>query len=175
MNLKSGNKGSSVVIALIYGSIMVFVVLPIFAATIERFIILNKIQIIKDAVDITNISTYNAINTGTLSKSMITFDGGQLINIYKQMLMANLNLDENLLPEEASLADGKVEISSIILYLGSFPVICPKDTELTRPTIHSEVKVPIKPTLFREILLNKTGNEYVNLRIHVDSDIPIDN
>lgn len=167
-------KGSSTVVVVVYTAIIVFIILPVFASTVERFIIFNKAQIIKDAVDITNLSTYNSINTANLSKTMVTFDEEQLINIYKDMLMENLNLDIDLLPKVNSIAEGGVEINSIIIYKGPFPVTCPDGTEINRPTVHSVIIVPVRPSLYGGILLDKIGKQFIELRIHVDSDIPID-
>lgn len=169
-----GCKGSSVVDVVIGTAIIVFIILPLFAAVIEKYIMLTRAEIIKDAVDITNISVYNSINSGYLGKSVVTFDEEYLYSLYKEMLKVNLNLNEDLTPAEHSIADGRVEIESVILYEDSFPLLCPCNIEIKRPAVHSVINVPVKPSLFREIILNMLGRQFVELKIHVDSDIPLD-
>jgi len=172
--LKKRCRGSSVVDVVIWAAIIVFVIIPVFAAIIERFIILNKIQIIKDAVDITNISTYNSIKAEYLGRTIVEFDRDKVYAIYRELLTENLNLDGDLLPGSGSIPEGKVRIDSIAIYTGQFPVVCPEGLEIKRPAIHSVVTVPVKPALFSEMVLNLLGKQNIELKIHVDSDIPLD-
>jgi hypothetical protein len=172
--LKKHCKGSSVVDVVIWAAIIVFVIIPVFAAVIEKFIILNKIQVIKDAVDITNISTYNSIEAEYLGKTIVEFDRDKVYTIYGELLSENLNLNGDLSPRDGSIPEGKVKIDSIVLYTGQFPVVCPEGLEIKRPTIHSVVTVPIKPTLFSGMVLNMLAKQNIELKIHVDSDLPLD-
>ncbi|HHW49117.1 MAG TPA: hypothetical protein GXX14_10965 [Clostridiaceae bacterium] len=174
LSLKNCCKGSSVVDVVIWAAIIVFVIMPVFAAVIEKFILLNKIQVIKDAVDITNISTYNSIVAEYLGKTIVEFDRDKVYNIYRELLSENLNLNWDLSPRDGSIAKGNVRIESIVLYTSQFPAVCPEGLEIKRPAVHSVVTVPIKPALFSEMILNMLGKQNIELKIHVDSDIPLD-
>jgi len=174
LHLKKHCKGSSVIDIVIWTAIIIFVIIPAFAVVIEKFIILNKIQVIKDAVDITNISTYNSIVAEYLGKTIVEFDRDKVYAIYEELLSENLNLNRDLSPKEGSIPEGKVRIDSLAIYTGQFPVACPEGLEIKRPAVHSVVTVPVKPTLFRGIVLNMSGKQYMELKIHVDSDIPLD-
>jgi hypothetical protein len=160
---------------LIIGAIIIFVLLPVFALIMEKYIIFTKSQLIKDAVDITNLSAYYALEAESLGKTIIDFNETDTLNIYRNMLAKNLQLDFDLNPLENSIADYKVSIESIIIYTDSLPVKCPYGVNITRSAIHSCIIVPIKPAFFHKIMRNITGKEYMQLKVHVDSDIPVNN
>ena len=173
---RCNNKGITVLGLLTAVAIIVFVIFPVFAAVIERYIILNKAQIIRDAVDLANISIYNALDAGDMGKNTVSLDYGNVSSIYRSMLATNLNLNPtNLNPLPNSIADGPVTIDSLVIYTGGFPVTCPNGTILKRPSVHSCVIIPVKPSLYRQIILDMMGKQYVELKIHVDTDIPVDN
>lgn len=171
----SGIEGSAVADVVLGAAIIVFVVLPVFSAVIERYIVINKAQVIKDAVDMTNISAYNALDADALSRTAITLDNGEIMDIYKSLLAENLRLKADMTPDTGSVADDKVAIDSIIVYLDDFPQACPGGISIKRPSIHSHVTVPVKPSLYRQVILQILGKEYVELEVHVDSDIPLNN
>jgi hypothetical protein len=167
--------GSGVVDVIIAAALIVFVILPSVSIVLEKFIIMNKSQIIKDAVDIANISLYNAINTVYLGKNVINMDKAYVEHIYRTLLAENLNLNFDLTPKENSIVDGEVKIESIIIYTGEFPLKCPDGTDIKRPSVHSSLTLPLKPSLFRQMLLDILGREQMELKVHVDSEIPVNN
>lgn len=171
----SFEKGSTVADVIIFAFIIIFVILPILSFVLEKYIIANKAQIIRDAVDMTNVSTYNAINAGLLGMNAVQFDKAEADDVYKNMLIKNLNLHNDLSPDKNSIADGTVTIDSIIVYVNGFPLKCPEEVIITRPTVHSRITVPVKPLLYRQILLNLLGKQYIELKVHVDSEIPVNN
>lgn len=168
-------KGSGVVDVLLVGSIIVFILLPIFAAIMEKYLLSVKYQFIKDSMDVTNLSAYYALETECLGRNAIAFEEEKVINIYTNMLAKNMHLDTFLNPLENSIADSQVGIESLVIYTDNFPTKCPNGTNIVRPSIHSLITVPIKPVFFNSILRNITGKEYMELKIHVDSDIPVNN
>lgn len=168
-------KGSSTVDVLITGAIIIFVLLPVFAVIMEKYIVFTKSQLIKDAVDITNLSAYYALEAESLGKNLIDFNEAKILDIYKNILAKNLQLDSNLNPLENSIADYKVGIESLIIYIKDLPKTCPFGVNLTRPAVHSCIIVPVKPTFFVEVIRSMTGKEYMELKVHVDSDIPVNN
>lgn len=168
-------KGSGTIDVLLIGAIIIFVLLPIFASIMEKYIIFTKYQLIKDGVDITNLSAYYVLETESLGKNAVDFNETDILNIYTNMLAKNLHLDSDLNPLKNSIADYQVSIESIIIYTDNFPAKCPYSVNITRPAIHSCIIIPIKPTFFRKILRNMTGEEYMKLKVHVDSDIPVNN
>jgi hypothetical protein len=173
MHLKI-RKGSAVVDVVIGAAIIIFVVLPLFSIVAEKYILLNKVQIIKDAVDMTNISVYNALDAESLGKDIIDFDYLEAEHIYRVLLAANLNLDDGLSPLPQSLAESTVSIEALIIYTGNMN-ICPYGVHTTRPSVHSCVSIPVKPSLYRQLILNALHKEFVDIKIHVDTEIPLNN
>jgi hypothetical protein len=168
-------KGSSVTDVLIGAAVLIFVIFPVFSVIIEKYIVLAKVQIINDTVDLTNSSMYNALNAKSLGENVINFDDSAIQRIYTRILGENMKLDKNLVPHENSVADGKVIIKSIEIYTDNIPDTCPYGKNVIRPTIHSCIVVPIKPSLYTGSILKIIGKEYFQLEIHVDSNIPVNN
>lgn len=168
-------RGSAAVDVIIGAAMIVFVVLPLFSAVIERFILLNKAQIARDALDMTNISAYNSLNAWDLGKSSVGFEYGKSLQIYRALLSENLNLDDGLSPLPRSIAEDTVAIESIAIYTQGLPVVCPNGTDLTRPSVHSCVSIPVRPSLYRQLLLDLIGKEHLDMKVHIDTEIPVDN
>ena len=168
-------RGSRVADVLIGAAVLIFLIIPVFTAIIERYIILTKIQIIKDAVDLTNSSVYNALSAESLGKNIVFFNSEELQNIFTRILSKNMHLDINLIPYENSIADGKVVVKSVKVYTDNTPETCPDGTRIVRPTIHSCISVPIRPSLYTGKILELIGKSYFEFEIHVDSDIPVNN
>jgi len=167
--------GSVVTQIILFAAISVFIILPVFSAVIEKYILMAKARVIRDAVDVTNISAYNALAAPELGKVMIGADSSKILENYKEILALNLNLNDSLEPESDSVAEGKTEILSLEVYSGGFPVTCPDGEIITKPSVHSSIKVPVRPSLYRSIILNMLGKEYIDIVIHVDSEIPVNN
>lgn len=168
-------RGSAAADVVLGAAIIIFVILPVFSVVIEKYIIYNKLLAIKDAVDMTNISAYNAINAENLGRNVVTIDNEKIDSLYRYLLARNLNLNSDLSPHPDSIAEGTVNIDSIIIYTGGFPLTCPGGTEFKRPAVHSTITVPVKPSLYRQIILDMIGREHIELKVHVDSDIPVNN
>jgi hypothetical protein len=171
----NNSRGSAAFDVLIMSAVIVFVIFPVFSAVMEKYAVMNRIQTIKDAVDITNISAYVAIDAEGLGKSTVTINNEKVYSIYKSLLRKNLKLDNELYPLEGSIAEGRVVIDSLIVYTEGFPLTCPDGVRINRPAVHSVIEVPIRPVLYRSMMLKLSGKEYIDLRIHVDSEIPVDN
>lgn len=168
-------KGSAAHDIVMFAAIIVFVLLPVFSVVFEKYAILSEGQIIKDALDVTNISSYMALNNQGLGKNSTSFDTTELWGIYEELLAKNLNLEAGLMPKGDSVAEGPVKIESLICYTAGFPAVCPDGGTITRPAVHSCITVPVRPLLFRQLILGMTGKQYFELKIHVDSEIPINN
>jgi len=168
-------RGYAVLDVILLASIVVFVIIPIFYYAIESYLISVKAQIIRDTVDMTNISAYEAIKAESLSGNIFEIDYEKMQSIYSNLLAKNLSLYGDMSPKPESVADEKVLIESLLVYNEGSHISCPNGTMLDRPSIHACVIVPVKPSLYRKIILGKAGKEYFDLKIHVDSEIPIDN
>lgn len=169
----ANNRGSALADVLIFSFIIVFIVLPLFAAVSEGYILLNKTQIIRDAIDIASISSYSVINGKELGKKNIQITGGMLTETWRHFLALNLKLGADLEPLEGSVVDGKVEILELAAYIDGLPSVCSKETRLTRPSVHSVVSFPVAPMLFGKMILRLCGHEYLHIVVHVDSEIPV--
>ncbi len=174
-NLGAAKNGSVVTEIILMATIMVFIILPIFSVVIEKYILMEKARVIRDTVDVTNISAYNALTASELGKAQIDAEYSQILENFTEILSRNLKLDEGLEPEQDSIAEGRVEIMSIRIYSSGFPVVCPDGAILTGPSVHSSIKVPVRPSLYRGIILNILGKDYVDIVVHVDSEIPVNN
>ena len=152
-----------------------FVVIPVFYYVLENYLLSVKAQMIRDAVDMTNISAYEAIRAENLSGNTLEIDYEKMQSIYRGLLAKNLILYEDMSPKPESIADEKVLIDSLLVFSEGNGVTCPNGTMLDRPSIHACVIVPVKPSLYRQFILEQAGKEYFELKIHVDSEIPIDN
>lgn len=168
-------RGSAAADVVICAAIVVFVILPVFSIILEKSLLLNKAQIIKDAVDMTNISAYNAINAAKLSIVDVDVDGVTAENIYHDLLVLNLKLDEDLQPLPGSLAEDTVYVKSLVIFSNGFPIVCPGGINITRASVHSTVVIPVRPSLYRQLILSMLGRQFIELEVHVDSEIPVNN
>ncbi len=175
MRLVSNKKGSVVTDIVLFAAVVVFVLFPVFAAVVEKYVMLAKGQVLKDAIDMTNVSAYYAMKVTDTSKTVTIPEQAEAHVIYMELLAKNLRLNDDLTPKENSIAEGPVEIESLIIYAGGFPVSCANGTIMERVSIHSIVTVPVRPTLYRGLILQAVGKDFVELKVHVDSDIPVNN
>lgn len=160
---------------LLYIMLIVFVLLPLSAVIMEKYIVNVKASSIKDSIDISNIATYTAIVSEHAGEANIVIDNSKALHVFEELLKKNLRLNDDLSPQEGSIAEGTVVIESINIYLSGFPVTCPDGTVLYGPTVCTSTRIPIRPSLYRETILNALGVEYVNLNLHVNSEIPVNN
>ena len=174
MDIRS-EKGSAAANVVIAAAMVVFVLLPVFSAVMEKQILNEKARVIRDAADMANIGTYNALKTENLGRVLVDADRRKALDIFRELLRANLRLDGELCPEEGSIAEGPVVIQSLEMYMDGLPAECPDGTVIDRPAVHSCLKVPVKPSLYRGSILKLLGREYIGLELHVDSEIPVNN
>ena len=160
MNLKaflSSRKGA-VEDMVIFCLFFVFVLLPVASSVLEMYLTSVKCQEIKDAIDMTNIAAYNALDPGDNGKTAIDFNSSSAQAIYNNLLALNLRLNPDLTPQSDSIADGPVVVNELTFYTSGFPCYCPLGKLLTRPTIHTLVTVPVKPSLYSGTILGMMGN-----------------
>ncbi len=155
--------------------LLIFVIFPVSLFIIEKGIFMTKTYFIRDAVDMANLSLYNAMNAESLSSCAIEFDEAGMMDIYKNILAHNLKLDDALMPLDGSVAASRVTIKSLEAYISGLPSTCPLGTGLRRPSIHSVVTVPLRPSFYRSILSAITGAEYYEYTIHADTELPVNN
>jgi hypothetical protein len=169
------NSGGTTAGAITWVLIIVFVIFPVISVIFDKHAAAVKGQEIKDAVDITNIALYNSLDDTVLSRDSIDFMQDEALEIYTGLLARNLRLTPDLMPLEDSIAEGQVEIISLVLYTSGFPITCPNGMTITRPAIHSCISVPVWPVMYRTFLLNLMGREYIEMVVYVDSELPVDN
>lgn len=167
--------GTAVAEVIIVAAMLVFVILPVFSAVMEKYVLSEKVRIIKDAVDMTNISAYNALDTTELGMTGVDVSHSKVMDIYEEVLRFNLNLDEDLDPLPGSVAEGRVEVVSLEIYRSGFPGSCPNGTSILRPSVHSSISIPVRPSLYRTLILSLLGRDHIDIAVHVDSEIPVNN
>lgn len=170
--MNKNKKGSSLVDAILAATIIVLVVLPIFSFILEGYIFTNKIQVIRDTVDITNMAVLNSLDWVYLSRTGLDFNYDVLAENYKQILAENLLLDTDMNPKKESILDGRVIIEELMVYTGEFPESCPLGTQLLRNSVHSVIVFTVKPTLYSRALQLLTGTEFIEFKIHTDTELP---
>ncbi len=169
------NRGGAVGTVIIAAGLIIFILFPIFSVVFEKHLIHVKGQMLKDAIDITNIATYEAIKTQQGAKGDLHMRSSDIQNIFKNLLIKNLNLNGDMTPSDESIAEGQVTIQAIEIYTSGLPAVCPLGKIVNRAAVHSIINVPIKPSLYRGLILNAIGKQYIELEIHVDSEIPVNN
>lgn len=175
MDQNKYNKGSVVTEIVLMAAMLVFVIMPVFSAVIEKYVLMEKARVIRDAADMTNISAYNALSAADLGKTAVGMSRTEILDIYREMLGRNLKLDGDMDPKPDSVAEGRVEVLSLEVYTSGFPAECPEGVTIMRPTVHSCINVPVRPSLYRGIILGILGRDYIDIVVHVDSEIPLDN
>jgi len=168
-------RGYATIDVILFTGIMLFLIFPLFSFTLEKYVYQNSIQIIKDTLDMTAIATYESLDANSTAKDNIQFDRTELINIYKKYLAQNLKLNDDLVPEDGSIAKDTVRIEQLELFTSGFPDICPEGAEINKLSIHVLVVIPLKPNLYREVLLDALGKDYVELKLHHDTELPVNN
>ena len=168
-------QGSAVAEVVIMAAMLVFVIFPVFSSVMERHILLDKARLIRDSDDMTNISVYNALNAMSLGKVEVGFSDTKADEIFRELLCKNLRLDSGLNPMSSSVAEAQVEILSFEIYKEGFPITCRDGSTIVRPTVHSCINVPLKPALYRSVILNLLGRDHIDVIVHVDSEIPVNN
>ncbi len=165
--------GTAVAEVIIAAALLIFVILPVFSAVMEKYVLSEKVRIIKDSVDMTNISAYNALDTVKLGMTGVDVSRPKAMDIYEKVLRYNLNLDEDLDPLPDSVAEGRVEVVSLEIYRSGFPESCPNGTSILRPSVHSSISIPVRPSLYRTVILRLLGRDHIDIVVHVDSEIPV--
>ncbi len=174
MHVRS-EKGSAVTAVVIAAAMVLLVILPVFSVVIEKFILTGKAKIIRDAADMANISVYNALNAENLGRVAVSFNREEMLGLFRELLSDNLRLDEELKPKDGSIAEGQVIINSLEIYCKDLPARCPDETLIERPSVHSCICIPIKPSLYSGVVLKLLGRDTIIVKVHVDSEIPLNN
>lgn len=167
------SRGSAVAEVVIGAAMLVFVILPVFSAVMEKYLLSATLRTIRDAVDMANISAYNALDTSELGMAQVDVSRSRAVDIYEEVLRLNLKLDEQLDPLPGSVAEGRVKIDPPEIYLTDFPQSCPSGTSFDKPSVHSVISIPVKPSLYRSAILSLLGRDHVNVVMHVDTEIPV--
>ncbi len=174
-NSKSGIKGTVLVDVILFGALIVFVILPLVSLVLEWQIVVIKVQSIQDAVDLATLSTFGALENVSYGKDGLNLNYDRLREDYMKTLSDNLRLDAGMNPEDNSVLGGRVIIEELEIYSDNLPVNCSGGTLLTMPSVHTIIIFSIKPSLYGAALLELSGREYFDFRVHIDSEMPVNN
>ena len=145
------NDGNSVIIGIIFVAIVIIILFFICTVFIgETNSILYNIKL--DMYSI-NKSAIISVNKGTTSRAKtISYDKNDYLVYFKEMIKKNYNLDDNLINLNGLVQ--RVDIVDYEIYKkGQKDKYT--DKKLQDITIHSVIKVKIKPVLFEELLDEK--------------------
>lgn len=149
---------------LIFSCIIIFILLPVFAYCYEKYIIYLKMNVIKDAVDMSVLSSYNAINSEVLSGSSVDLCIEKANQNLKTLLALNLNLDSSLNPFQNSVVDGQIQIKEIAFA-----------SSASKPSVRCKLIIPVQPCFFRNIISIISGKEYFDIIFEETVEIPVNN
>ena len=135
-----GNKGNTFLIIVCF--VAVTVIILFFAVAIYFSQINSILYNIKLDMYSINKSAVISINKGKTSREKFSYDKNEYENYFRQLLMKNYNLDSNLKSQT-----GLVREIKILEY--SFKNTNRKQTD---NTIHSVVRVSLKPLIFEDWL-----------------------
>lgn len=156
-------KGSAIFEMLIFACIIIFILLPLFAYCYEKYVAYLKLNVIKDAVDMSILSSYNAINSQVLAGSSIDICIQKANQNFRTLLASNLNLDGQLNPLDKSIVDSQIQIKDIIFHPNA-----------SKPSVQCELSFPIKPCFFREIIRIISGKSSFDITFREIVEIPVD-
>jgi len=165
------DKGSIYTEVLITLCFLLILILPVFAYTVEKYLTLNSLQLVGDAIDASCMNAYEALDIAAASRDQLSIDINSMYPFIKAGICENLKLDSEMRPYSGSIAAGEVTIESIELYMNGFPRTCPDGRNVRMPSIHIRLKIPLKPGLFRTYIINEHGPVY--FRVHKDYEIPV--
>ena len=92
----SRERGSAVTQVVLMAALLVFIILPVFSAVIEKYILLEKARVIRDSVDMANLSAYNALSCADLGRVRVEAERSEVLYIYRQIL---IQFDEDMEPK----------------------------------------------------------------------------
>lgn len=176
-SIKNGrdNKGTVLVDVILFGALIVFVILPFISLILEWQIVIIKVQSIQDAVDLAAMATFGALENISYGKEGLNLNFDRLTEDYRRTLSENLRLDEDMNPEANSVVGNRVIIEELEIFTDGFPANCSEGTLLTMPSVHTIIRFSIEPALYGAALLKLTGREYFDFRLHIDSELPVNN
>ncbi|QUI25915.1 hypothetical protein HZI73_26240 (plasmid) [Vallitalea pronyensis] len=163
MKCLKDNKGSSGILSiLLIAFFVIFLIMPVFAAVFEKQM-MTKIardtkSIIKDSLE----ATYTTLNIEKTSIKDIEFTS-DFKQIFDKYVIDNLNLNVDFTPTDKSMADAKVQVTEL------------QYEDRTRKFINVKVILPIKPHIYRQILLSIMGKEWIGYEIPYTLSLPVDN
>lgn len=176
VNLKSlikKDNGDAFSTTLLVVFIVIYLVMPTFAAVIEKQIFSLTASNVEDAMEISCIATYNSLESGDLSRTAVNFDSNKLNEVFKKYLAKNLKLNDDLTPKTTgNMVKGPIIINSLQAYISDFPQTCEKGNNLTRPSIHVIITVPVEPTLYKYTILELLGIDKIYCPVHLDVELP---
>ena len=149
--MKLSNEGNSFIIGIVIVALIIIVLFFVCAVFVgETNSILYNIKL--DMYSI-NKSAIISVNKGVTSRQRgISYDKSEYLAYFKEMIKKNYNLDDNLSNSNGLIQ--KVDIIDYEIYKrGKRDKYT--DQKLQDTTIHSVIKVRIKPILFENILKEK--------------------
>ncbi|MDD4494740.1 MAG: hypothetical protein PHV32_10440 [Eubacteriales bacterium] len=171
--MKTDEKGSALIDVVLISALIAFVIMPLLSFVLDWFILINKVQTIRDAADLAALTIFCSLDNDSLGKSQLDFNNESLLESYKEVLSKNLHLDSELSPDSNSVLDGQAEIEELIIYSDDLPAQCPYGTEIEMKGIHVVLRITLKPSLYRGLLQELGGIKSTDIRLHFDNELPV--
>lgn len=171
-SLKFKHKGS---IAIVW-TWFVMLTIIIFLGVMEMYFINAKAEMVQNDIVLSNLATYKNIDKKRLGDEPQVFclsDPEAALKTFKEYLAKNMNLDNNLVARENSVAKGNVIVKDYIIYnvegtkaevytlnsntntfskatitdINSKPIYTPNKTRVTKTSIHATLRFNIEPIM----------------------------
>ena len=169
-------RGDGFSLTIIIVLIMVYLLVPLFSAVIEKQIVQLKAAEVTDALQMSCLATYDSLESKALSQAVASYKQTKTEDVFKDFLAANMNLNNDLTPKNSiSVADGQVRVESIEIFNSDLPKTCPDGKTIIYPSVHATIIVPVKPSLYKGTILQLLGKDYIDCKFHIDTEVVIDN
>lgn len=161
--LKREKGSASVGLILIVAFMIVFVVIPLSAYIFDNLKVNLISRDVAGAIDVAIEDGYHSLQKPILSKEDFIVDGPILQYYVTERLKKSLYLNDDLAPKANSKLEGPFSIE-LLNFVGTANL---PYTELstgkvyTRPFVEVQFTIRLKPTLYRDLILNALGKSYI--------------
>jgi hypothetical protein len=168
--LRRGGMAADVILT---ASFLVFILLPLFAVTLEQYLLLTVRKEISEALDMSCLAAYESIRVADAASGDVQLDAAVLAGVFNSLIQRNLHLDGNFRPLSAnSLLQGGLMVRELTILSGPAAGTCSMGHAIRRLTVHAVVTGAYRTGLFDRAIMGTDGLRSVT--VHRDVELPDD-
>ncbi|MBO8129662.1 MAG: hypothetical protein H0Z39_10805 [Peptococcaceae bacterium] len=150
----------------IIGLAAIFMGIMLFALVFDVGYLFVKREVIKQALDFSNMAVYREIDEAKLADGELYINEAPAQDTFLVFLQDNLKLDSSLNPLPGSVVTGQVQVVDFRIYNpGDLPTVDPLGTPINEVAVHSHIIAPVRP-VFSGMFTT------VDLPVAITTDIP---